>query len=283
VNRIILKSNWGIIKPTFCGDDRLSNVAYLLRDTVIEYVRFNTHFSETVPDFDFPIGWGELQNQGVVYHSFFHALANKRKNGDCVFAEYPFELNKYKYKEQPEGHRLDFWVLLGAKRGKNEKATVLLVEYKHRWAFVRKSYLYEDWRGKKDKPLLAQGSLATVWRQDNEKLSEKATAYRSVRSSFLPFEPSRCKLVTMTLMTVLVCQDSLDPGELKGVHESDFESQLERTVQRLDSDMQPDWRAYWWLPETRQKEEAPWYDEDKRKHHFYYRGAYFLARLKSVQ
>lgn len=283
MNRIMLKNNWGIIKPTFCGDDSLSNVAYLLRDTVIEYVRFNTRFSETIPYLDFPIGWGELQNQGVVFHSFFHALTNKRKNGDSVFAEYPFELNKYKYKEQPEGHRLDFWVLLGAKRGKNEKATVLLVEYKHRWALVRKSYLYEDWCGKKGKPLLALGSLAAVWRKDNEKLLRKATAYRSVRSLFLPFEPSRCKLVTMTLMTILVCQDSLDTGELKVVHEKDFESQLEKTVQRLDSGLQPDWRAYWWLPETRQKEEAPWYDEDKLKHHFYYRGAYFLARLDSVQ
>ena len=276
VNRKTLKNDWGFIKPQFCGDDRLNDMAYLLKDTVIEYARFNIHFSETNEYPDFPMGWGELQNQGVMFHSLHHALTSNRRNEGTVFSEHPFKLNKYKYKEEPESHRIDFWVLL---RSREEKETVLLIEYKHKWGSVRKAYIYQDWTGKKDKFLLSLGSLAKDWENDVGKL-QVAIRYPYVQQSFSSCEPGKCNIVSIMLMTVPICQDSLMKKDLVTVSEKDFASHIEEISERLQP--KPNWKAYWWLPDDRQKELSTWDDDDGHTHYFYYRGMYFLARLDLV-
>jgi hypothetical protein len=271
-------AEWGYLKPAeFDGPNRLNDVARLLGNAVIEYVRFNIHFGETIDYLDFPMGYGELQNHGVMFHSFHHALTSNPKDKGAVFAEYPFRLDKYRYKEQPENHRIDFWVLLRNEKGKD---TVLLVEYKHKWASVRKPYVYQDWDHKTGKSLLSLGNLAAAWKEDWVKLREKATRYSHLRDSFLSCEPDKCNLVRIVLMTIPVCQDSLTEGELKAARREDFATHLEEVSKGLEP--KPNWTAYWWLPENQQEAVSTWNDRDRNTHYSYYRGMYFLATLERV-
>lgn len=280
MNRVTLENNWGVIKPNFTEESIFVNAAYLLRDTIIEYVRYNTNYSEITHEFDFPMGYGELQNQGVLFYSFNNALTSNNKREGSVFSECQYELNKYRYKKIPEKRRIDYWVLL---KTKSEKDTVLLVEYKHRWANVLEKFHYQNWADNENKHLLSFRNLASNWKDEITKLQEKATKYSSVRQSFLLCKPINCKLVTMVLMTVPVCQDSLKKGKWSIVQENDFACHKDEIIKAINPEKKPNWDAYWWLPEEYQKKESSWVDSDGLKHYFHYIGMYFLARLDQAE
>jgi len=285
VNRITLENNWGVIKPYAPRHKKFADVAHLLRDTVIEYTKCNTHYCEMIGWHDFLMGYGELQNQGAIFHSFHHALTNNYYGYEgAVFPECKVELTKYRYKETPKQLRIDFWVLV---KGKSRKNTVLLVEYKHPWGLVEKNYRFKEWSDNKDKKLLAWGGLSAAWKNGWQKLNEKVTLYKRVCELLKHCRSD--KLVKVVLMTIPVCQDSLKKEDdregkrgFKPVHDEDFAERLEEIYESERFSPKPEWRAYWLLPENRQEENAEWKDDENKEHNFYFIGMYFLAGLETV-
>ncbi len=264
---------WGYIKAEFDGPKTLCDEARLLKDAVFEYARFNYDFHPYSNEPDFPFGWGELQNQGILFHSFYHAL-KKGNYKELILPEYPYTLNKYQYKRRkpPENRRIDLWISL--RKGEEEKETVLLIEYKHIWMSVRKKYIYQDWSSKQDKPL--KGVNNNSWKKDWEKL-EDATK-RQYQNNFIDNEMKISDIVKITFMTLIIHNESEKEEKIEPVNKKDFASH----IKDIKLDPEQNWRAYWWLPKNLQKDPGRWDDNDGNKHWVYYRGLYFLATLDLI-
>jgi len=95
-----------------------SRIADFLESTLYKYAEFSNDFYRVMQIRELTFGWGEAQNQSIIWHSM-------RESGLRVL---PFSEHSYRLKT--ENRRLDYWVLL------RDIRAVLWVEYKHATAFV---------------------------------------------------------------------------------------------------------------------------------------------------
>ena len=144
--------NEGGIKANYDSEDNLWDIARLLKKTVIEYAKFNEDYRKQFKYLDFPMGWGELQNQGIMFHSIYRALAGK----GAMFTEHPYGLNKEEknYRNRRKAlttKRIDYWVKFNN--------LVLLVEYKHKCISVDQRHLNKGWDSMEGKKILNLGGI----------------------------------------------------------------------------------------------------------------------------
>jgi hypothetical protein len=109
-----------IKKPRGKKNDRLVN---FLDSTVCEYAKFNSEFYRAMKIRDLTFGWGESQNQSIIWHSM-----RKSRYRALPFSEHSYWL-------RGRNKRLDYWVLL------KDIKTVLWVEYKHATALLGYCFL----------------------------------------------------------------------------------------------------------------------------------------------
>jgi len=252
-------AEWGYVRPAeFDGPDRFNDIARLLGHAVIEYATFNSEFCSNYRNPDFPFGWGELQNQGILFHSCHHAL-RKGNYQELIIPEYAYTLNKYQFRNRkpPERHRVDLWISL--RRGDEKKEVVLLLEYKHIWV---------------DEHVMAIGHDS--WKDDWQKLGDATK--RQYRRYFTTDEMSKSDMVKMLFMTLVIYHESEEEENIGPLDKRNFASHMGDI--RLNPEQ--NWIAYWWLPDSRQRVPSVWMDDQGSYHYTYYRGLYFLARLESV-
>jgi hypothetical protein len=279
--KLTRKKDWGFIKAEYFGNNNsLCEVANLLKKTVIEYATFNVDYCENFDKPDFPMAWGELQNQAIMFHSIYQALDSK----SALFAEHPYDLTKYKYRgDNAEKRRLDYWGFMNN--------SVLLFEFKHMCVYIDKQYNDQSWNDKGQVNILHLQNVDTNgWKDDIDKL-DKAVRYKKNRNLFsVPAgktnSMAKIMLITIPILQLTVGNQKFDKKAFKYVAEEHFKEHLDEINKYINNTCGntrycPNWTAYWWLPEKRQADPIEW-SENGITQREYYRGVYFFARLDSV-
>lgn len=265
--------SWGYIKASYPGvhDKKLCYIARLLNRTAIKYAEFNALYREKIKEPDFPMGWGELQNQGIIFHSIYEALQG---NG-TLFGECPYEVKKYKSRRKITRKRIDYWVYV-----KNQ--CILLIEYKHNCI---EEVDFQKWFGPEDNsPLFLRSIDRGGWKRDIRTLREHLNKSYVRKFLSLP-EVRNHSIINVMLMVIPIYKETVDEkknvtADFGYVEEDKFEKHIDEIVKNLIPN--PVWNAYWWLPENRQREIQTW-NEKTNYYHNVYRGVYFVAWLEKVQ
>ena len=73
--------DWGCISVVYTGGTKLRFIAKYIKKMFIEYAECNALGCEASGASDFVMGWGEFQNQGLIYHSLYEACGKKERPG----------------------------------------------------------------------------------------------------------------------------------------------------------------------------------------------------------
>lgn len=139
---------------------KLATVARFLRYTVEDYARLNVVCHRASGEYDFPLCYGEWENQPILWH----CMRQVKEYRVVPFAERFYRRKRRERARSNQNQRLDYLILL-RDRGLE---TALWVEYKHRVAcFDRK----ERAREPTESSLIGMRAIGEDWAEDEQKLS----------------------------------------------------------------------------------------------------------------
>ena len=242
-----------------------------LDSTVGEYARFNTAFYRTMKMGELTLGWGEAQNQSVIWHSM--AKSGLSESGYRVL---PF--SEHLYRLRGKNRRLDYRVLL------RDAKTVLWMEYKHATAFVSRKNRF-------DLQSVAINSLDAVagrWEKDIERL--QAMTREGCEDLFLSSPSDGWHTVKVNLLVLPVCRriakskgERLSREEKTTVGQQILRSWAETILQWWEMKTAPNFIAVWSLHNDLQLMQS-WPDPKKKDTLWWdaYHGVYFFAWLDMI-
>ena len=242
-----------------------------LDSTVRDYARFNAAFYRTMQMGELTLGWGEAQNQSVIWHSM--AKTGSSESGYRVL---PFSERLYRLRGKDRW--LDYWVLL------RDAKTVLWMEYKHATAFISRKHSFDV----KNVGINSLKAVAERWEKDIKRLQ----AMTRERCEDLCPDSSKdgWHTVRVNLLVLPVCRriakskgEKLSREERSTVGQQIFRSWAETILQWWETKTSPNFIALWSLDNDLQLLQS-WPDPDKRDAMWWdaYYGVYFFAWLDMV-
>jgi len=267
------RRKWGSVKIIYKGDTNLCDIAEIIKKTVIEYAEFNARYCEYIPKrmSDFVMGWGELQNQGICFHSLYQAFDRKCQ----IITEFPLKLEKESSKGKRSkksilNQRIDYLIYW--------KKKCVLIEYKHNCVRVNDKYSPKENKNVKS---LYMGDLDKAgWNSDFEKF-EKPEEHNFVDKYRDRLGIGDSPLIKVVLIIVPIYHGTKDREYNAYIDEADFNERLvgengviKNLGKNVEDSHSPNLWGYWWLPEERQK--VPSKVEEGNE---YYQGVYFIARI----
>jgi len=258
---------------------KLATVARFLRYTLEQYARFSVECHRASGDYDFPLCYGEWENQPILWH----CMRQVKRYGAVPFAEQFYRRKRRGKARSYQNQRLDYLVLLRDKTSE----TALWVEYKHRIAYLNRQ---ERVRDLAESSLIGLGAIGKDWASDEKKLSGMTTdQYRDLWPSAGGRRPVKVNLLIMPICRraekdVARADIERDRDRLEGMRGTTLFGWVDRVSGILadENGACVNWKAAWVLDRGLQKR-IQWYDDgdgdDTWSDYFY--GVFFFAYLWS--
>jgi len=230
------RRNWGCVYIDHKGNSEAhQDIAKFIRLMFIEYAECNARSFELAGDFI--MGWGELQNQGLIYHSLYEAARRKYR----IISEFPFTQNEYRAMEegdegkQQHTNRIDYHIH-DIKSGR-----VLLVEYKH-------SCITTD---PKNHDKFPQEFNTDKFTDSLEKFKEpidEKYINEYLKCVWSSNKRNTFQIVLWMVPVICVRQGDRKEEEFTWIDEKCFKNKLHELRRKFN----PNLSGYWWLPRIRQ-------------------------------
>ena len=255
---------------------KLATAARFLRYTVEEYARFSVECHRASGEYDFPLCYGEWENQPVVWH----CMRRVRHYRVVPFAEQFYRRNLRGKARSYQNQRLDYLVLLREKGAE----TALWIEYKHRVAYMNRK---EKIQVPAERPLIGLRAIGKAWAVDEKKLSRMtARQYPDLWPASGGRRPVKVNLLVMPICRrasdVAVADIENDRARLEDMRGTTLFGWVDRVSRMLGNEKgaRVNWKAAWVLDRKLQKQ-VRWYNADNEKWSDYYYGVFFFANLWS--